>query len=521
MRVQDPDQPEPECRTRPDDKSLERRKVLAPNWLTHRPRREDVELNSWLRRTLAVVSVASAVGLLGASATMTSPAPTPYVRPAAVGGPVEALATTVTVATLADSLVLEPAGPDRAAEQTDPAVRSELVIGRNETFYDALRASDAPHEDIMAIVAACREFRDLGRVRRGDRFWIYQHPDGGLARLGFDLDEESWVEFRREGDSYVMDQGSYPVERRRVAVAGRITRSLYESLQEAGAPLQLAPKMNDVFGWEIDFHRDLREGDVFRIVYEEVWKNDRYLRTGPILAAECINRGHVHRAFRFADSEGHSGYYDAEGKNLQKQLMRAPLEYSRISSGFSYRRFHPILKRWMPHLGVDYAAPVGTPVWAAGDGVVTEIGRKHGNGRYVRIRHTNQEYESWYLHLSRFASGLRRGSRVSQGEVIGYVGATGYATGPHLDFRIQRNGRWVNPRRLELPPAAPISAEHAADFEALAHRWDATLGCVPESCGPTPVWSLAQAGPPRIEPSGDRHRLRPPAVLSLEQPTLE
>ena len=228
-------------------------------------------------------------------------------------------------------------------------------------------------------------------------------------------------------------------------------------MQASGAPLQLAPKMNDVFGWEIDFNRDLRPGDTFRVVYEEVWKNGRFLRTGPILAAECTNRGHAHRAYRFDDS----GYFDADGRNLQKQLMRAPLEYSRISSNFTYRRLHPVLKRYMPHLGVDYAAPVGTPVWAAGDGVITEIGRKSGNGRYIRIRHKNQEYQSWYLHLSRFAKGMRKGTQVRQGQVIGFVGATGYATGPHLDFRIQRNGSWVNPRTLKLPAANPVSGATA------------------------------------------------------------
>ncbi|MFO7652657.1 MAG: peptidoglycan DD-metalloendopeptidase family protein [Candidatus Krumholzibacteriia bacterium] len=431
------------------------------------------------------------------------------------GGPVESLPPEIPL-DLAAPAGLDEVPADSTAGAAPLAERLEFTIGRRETFYDALAARGVPHTDIMAVVGAAKPFRNLGKVKGGDRFWIGQHLDGGLERLGFDLDDESWAEYRRVGDGYEMEQGSYPVERREAAIAGRIERSLYESLQESGAPLQLAPKMNDVFGWEIDFNRDLREGDTFRVIYQEVWKNGRFLRTGPILAAECINRGKSHRAYRFADSEDRSGYYDADGRNLQKQLMRAPLEYSRISSGFSYRRFHPVLKRWMPHMGIDYAAPVGTPVWAAGDGVITEIGRKSGNGRYIRVRHTNQEYESWYLHLSRFASGMRRGARVSQGQVIGFVGATGYATGPHLDFRIQRNGSWVNPRTLKLPSAEPVGDGDRDAFVALVARWEDALSTMPEVCSRAPLWAVAEPAPPRVDPRAVMaSMMRPPALPPL------
>jgi murein DD-endopeptidase MepM/ murein hydrolase activator NlpD len=258
-------------------------------------------------------------------------------------------------------------------------------------------------------------------------------------------------------------------------VSGTIEVSLYESLQKIGAPLALAPKMNDILGWDLDFNRDLRKGDTFRILYEEVWKEDRRIRTGAIQALEIVNRGQVKRAVRFTAAGGRPGYFDPAGNNLQKQLMRAPLEYSRISSGFSHRRLHPVLKRWMPHLGVDYAAPLGTPVRAAGDGVVVAATRKKGNGRYIQIRHTNREYETFYLHLSRYARGIRTGTRVTQGQIIGYVGATGYATGPHLDYRVKRNGSWVNPRTLKLPAAAPVGDDLRVTFEGRAAILTATL----------------------------------------------
>jgi len=463
-----------------------------------------------VHRFLAVILALVGAALLVKSSLVFMPATDSNLALAGQGGPSESLV-------LAESprILPELTDPTAAAvvDTTAEFAHVDLVIGRRETFYEALSAHEIPHEDIMEVVKACREFRNLGKVRRGDTFWLLQHEDGGLAGLGFDLDEESWVEFRRAGDGYEMLQGNYPVERRLAVVAGIITHSLYRSLQAQDAPLALAPKMNDVFGWEIDFHRDLRQGDTFRIVYEEIWKEERYLRTGPILAAECVNRGDEYRAYRFTDPAGRPGYFDPEGKNFQKQLMRAPLEYSRISSGYSPRRFHPILKRWMPHRGIDYAAPIGTPVWAAGDGVVTEISRKKGNGRYIRIRHTNREYESWYLHLSRYARGVGKGTKVRQGQVIGYVGATGYATGPHLDFRIKRNGRWVDPRRLKLPPAAPVADEDRADFAAVTRRWNAALDVTPHPCSPTPLWAIAETAPPRVDPQRVLAGLMPPAAL--------
>jgi murein DD-endopeptidase MepM/ murein hydrolase activator NlpD len=465
---------------------------------------------SSLHKIFTAAIVLGGAALLVVATVQLAPEADPVWKFQGRGGPAEA--TPPEALPSADTVAAESADAVSQSQNAD-GQRTEFVIGRDETFYESLQARGAPHEDIMDVVAACKEFRNLGKVRRGDRFWLVQHEDGGLAGLGFDLDEESWVEFRREGDGYTMQQGAYPVERRLTVVAGAITSSLYHSLQEAGASLQLAPKMNDVFGWEIDFNRDLRTGDTFRIVYEEVWKEGRFVRTGPVIAAECVNRGRTHRAYRFTDPSDRPGYFDAEGKNFQKQLMRAPLEYSRISSGFSYRRFHPILKRWMPHTGVDYAAPVGTPVWAAGDGVVVELGRKKGNGRYARIRHTNQEYESWYLHLSRYARGLKRGSKVQQGQTIGYVGATGYATGPHLDFRIKRNGRWVNPRGLKLPPAAPVAEGDRAEFAALTRRWNEALDAIPQECNPAPLWAIAETVPPHIDPTHTLATLRPPAAL--------
>lgn len=351
----------------------------------------------------------------------------------------------------------------------------DMRIGRGQTFYEALAARDVPHEDIMTVVKACKEFRNLRSVRTGELFRVHINADGGLQSLGFDLDEESYVTWVREGDTYTRTDFTYPVEHRLKAVGGTISNSLYASLQKLDAPLDLAPKMGDILGWDIDFNRDLRKGDSFRILYEEVWKEGKLVRTGQILGVELTNKGKDRAAFLFTSADGRPGYYDTTGNNMAKQLDRAPLQYSRISSGFSYRRFHPVLKRWMPHLGVDYAAPLGTPVRASGDGTVVTASRKKGNGRYIQIRHTNAEYETYYLHLSKFARGVKKGTRVTQGQIIGYVGASGYATGPHLDFRVKRHGKFVNPRKLKLPAAAPVSSDLKEQFASLTGMYASVM----------------------------------------------
>jgi len=405
-----------------------------------------------------------------------------------VGGPAEASLTDILAASANWSLptgipVSDSGDPWLAPTERGPVFRRDegpvdMRIGNGETFYDAVTARGAAHEDIMTLVAACKSFRNLSKVRRGELFRVHITPDGGLQSVGFDLDEESFVDWVREGDTYLRHDGTYPVEHRIKGIGGTIELSLYASLQDHDAPLALAAKLNDILGWDVDFTRDLRQGDTFRIVYEEIWKDGKVVRTGAIEAAELVNRGQVRRALRFEDANGRPGYYDPTGKNLQKQLMRAPLEYSRISSKFSYNRLHPVLNRWMPHLGVDYAAPLGTPVRAAGNGTVVAATSKKGNGRYIRIRHTNREYETYYLHLSRFGKGIRKGTKVDQGQIIGYVGATGYATGPHLDFRVKKSGRFVNPRTLKLPAAAPVADSLRDVFAQEVDRCDNALAAV-------------------------------------------
>ena len=245
--------------------------------------------------------------------------------------------------------------------------------------------------------------------------------------------------------------------------SAEIRSSLFGATDAAGIPDSIATQLADIFGGDIDFHRGLRKGDRFSVIYETVNHLGKIVRTGRILAAEFINDGKTYRAVWFEGTDGKGGYYTADGKNIQKAFLRSPLEFSRISSGFSSARLHPLLNQIRAHKGIDYAAPTGTRVKSSGDGTVEFVGRQGGFGNVIILRHQNQ-IETVYGHLSGFAAGLHKGSRVSQGDVIGYVGATGMATGPHLHYEFRVNGVHRNPLTVALPTALPLAASQVAQF---------------------------------------------------------
>ena len=245
--------------------------------------------------------------------------------------------------------------------------------------------------------------------------------------------------------------------------SAEIRHSLFGATDAAGIPDSVATQLADIFGGDIDFHRDLRKGDRFTVIYESINHLGKMVRSGRILAAEFVNDGHVYRAVWFDGAEGPGGYYTADGKSIRKAFLRSPLEFSRITSGFSTARFHPVLKEVRAHKGIDYGAPVGTRVKATGDGIVEFVGNQGGYGKMVVLRHHGQ-YNTVYGHLSGYAAGLRKGSRVGQGDVIAYVGATGLATGPHLHYEFRVNGVHRNPLTVALPTALPLAPHQLARF---------------------------------------------------------
>jgi murein DD-endopeptidase MepM/ murein hydrolase activator NlpD len=246
------------------------------------------------------------------------------------------------------------------------------------------------------------------------------------------------------------------------ALRGELDGPLESSVRHAGGPNALAYRMAEILQWDLDFSRDLQKGDRFEVLYEEVLLEGKPHDVGQLLAVSYENDGRRHEAYRYGDS---GVYYDGEGRPLKKMFLRSPLRYSRVTSNFTHRRFHPVLKIYRPHYGVDYGAPVGTPVQVTASGVVTFTGWDRGGGNVVKIRHAGG-YVTAYLHLSRFAKGIRPGTRVRQGDIVAYSGATGLASGPHLDYRVQHNGQWIDPLSLKSVRDEPIPSTQLASFRA-------------------------------------------------------
>jgi murein DD-endopeptidase MepM/ murein hydrolase activator NlpD len=273
------------------------------------------------------------------------------------------------------------------------------------------------------------------------------------------------IEVCRDGEDWTASRREVPVERKVVLVAGTLAENLFESMEALGERAQLVLDFAEIFAWDFDFASDSQPGDRFRMLVEKVSTGDQFVKYGRILVAEYEGEGKIHTGVYFTDKEG-SGYYTPSGESLRRAFLKSPLEFSRISSGYSLGRRHPILGGVRPHLAVDYAAPMGTPVWAVADGTVEFAGWLGGNGYTVRLRH-RANFSTMYNHLSRFGNGVRTGAAVRQRQVIGYVGTTGLSTGPHLDYRVIREGRFVNPLKQTFLPGKPISSASRLAFKEL------------------------------------------------------
>lgn len=298
-----------------------------------------------------------------------------------------------------------------------------------------------------------------------------------LAALRLHVSPIEYLEVRATGDNFQAKHLFRKTETHAKIVTGTIERSLFEDGLQAGLTDKQIMELTYIFGWDIDFALDLRAGDSFKVLFEEHYLRRKKVQNGPILAAEFTNHGKTYRAVRYTNANHHTGYYTPEGASMRKAFLRTPVNYTRISSPFNLQRKHPILNRIRAHTGVDYAAPTGTPVKASGEGKVVFIGRKGGYGKAIVLQH-GTKYSTLYGHLSRFKQGLREGAKVNQGEVIGYVGQTGLATGPHLHYEFRVNGVHRDPLTVKLPRANPIPSHYQQDFQrhaaSLAARLDAT-----------------------------------------------
>ena len=304
----------------------------------------------------------------------------------------------------------------------------------------------------------------------------YVNRNGDLQRLLFPLNgnTDQALEINVDGAGVNISKQPLALEKRVIFKSAEISRSLFGATDDAGIPDAIATQLIDIFGGDIDFHRDLRKRDHFSVAYETDNYLGKPLRGGRILAAEFVNDGRSLRAVWFEGIEGKGGYYSPDGKSLRKAFLRSPLEFSRVTSGFSMARFHPILQKWRAHKGVDYGAPIGTQVKATGDAVVDYVGFQSGYGKVIVLKHQGP-YTTLYGHLSGFVRGLHKGSRVGQGDLIGYVGQTGLASGPHLHYEFRIDGVFKNPLLVALPGALPLSTEQLQRFRGDSAQWVARI----------------------------------------------
>ena len=388
-------------------------------------------------------------------------------------------AAPVLASMLVCSCAQQPA-PERR-HSADVQLRSEIQtiesrVPRNATLQSLLRDNELPGDLVDAAVDAARAVFDPRHLRADNPYRLVRTIDGLLREFEYQIDADRFLRIAsRDGsEPPTLEAEVLPYEKAStvVAIGGRIDAdhpSVIAAMDETGENVQLAMSLAGIFAGQIDFESDLQEGDSFEVLFEKSTRDGEFAGYGEILSARFTADGREHRAFRWVDpSNGKAAYYDSEGRSLRRFFLRTPLLFApRVTSGFSRSRLHPVYRAYRAHLGIDYGAPVGSQVVAVASGVVVSTGWSGGGGNMIRLRHPNG-YESYYLHLSAFARGVRPGTRVTQGQVIGRVGATGVATGPHLDFRIRRNGAFVNPlvEQKRLPPGEPIPASALASFRA-------------------------------------------------------
>ena len=341
----------------------------------------------------------------------------------------------------------------------------ESKVKQNQVLANLVSGYQVSNSNLIEAVDSAKNILDVRKIRTGSKYVLLTKKDSieRLHYLIYELNRIEYIVFQFV-DSIHVYKGIKQVDTVIKNTAGIINTSLWVDMYKIGASPLLITKLSDVYAWEIDFFR-INKGDKFKLIYEETIVDGKSVGIGKIIAAEFTHNDNSHYAILF-DQNDKADYYDDEGGCLRKMFLKAPLQFSRISSHFSNNRFHPVLKRYRPHHGVDYAAAYGTPVSAVGDGTIVKAGYSGGAGNMIKIRH-NSVYTTAYLHLSKYGKGIKKGAKVIQGQVIGYVGSTGLSTGPHLDYRVWKNGSNVNPLTLDLPPVESVSEENMTEFNKL------------------------------------------------------
>jgi murein DD-endopeptidase MepM/ murein hydrolase activator NlpD len=357
---------------------------------------------------------------------------------------------------------------DRFGVVADSFLVVNEKIKKNETLADILTKFDVDYNLITKIFNESKPIFDFRKIQPDKNYLVYQKKDSLKSFFAFiyEINKIKYIKVQLL-DSLVIELKEREVETRERSISGIINSSLYETLVSQNSSIVLAGELAEVYAWQIDFYT-IQKGDRFYAIYEELLVDEEVVGLGDILAAKFIHKNNSFNAFLFTQNDKKE-YFDEQGNSLQKEFLKAPLKYNRISSHYSGRRLHPILRVYKPHRGIDYAAAIGTPVQAVGDGIVTQVGKNGAAGRMVKVKH-NSVYSSAYLHLSGYGKGVKTGTRIMQGQIVGYVGSSGRSTGPHLDFRFWKNGSLVNYLRQKFPSSKAVSDSNMLQFQSSANN---------------------------------------------------
>ncbi len=383
------------------------------------------------------------------------------------------------------SEVTENAPPPLVEKEINPWKQIRIKAG--DTLASIFDKAGLNASVTYEVVNLNEQTKQLIRIKPGQDISLLINEDGLLTGLKYMPDITHTLLIKRQQDNTLKSEIQHqPLEPIPAYKSGTITSSLFEAAAENGISENIIMELATIFGWDIDFALDIRKGDKFSVVYNELYKDGVKIRNGTILAAEFINQGKRYQAVYYTDPNGESGYFSPDGKSMRKAFLRSPVKFSHISSRFTRKRFHPLLAKWRSHKGVDYAAARGTPIRASGDGKISFRGTKGGYGNTIMIKH-GAKYTTVYAHMSRFARGIKNGKHIKQGQVIGYVGSTGLATGPHLHYEFRVNGVHRNPLTVKLPAAEPINKSYRSDFEKQTKSYLSMLNLMSnESIAQTP-----------------------------------
>lgn len=341
------------------------------------------------------------------------------------------------------------------------------TVKRGDTLARIAHREGISAQQIHRLMQTGEEIKTLTQIRPGENIRYQKNDDGELLALSYDISETERLVVSQIDNAFVVSQVDRPYEIHQNRTSGMIEHSMYGAAKESGLSDNLIMDLANIFGYDIDFALDVRKGDTFNLIWDEYYRDGEKVKDGPVLAAEFVNNGRVVRAVRYTDAKGNTDYFTPDGKSLRKAFLRSPVHFTRISSKFNPNRLHPVFKTKRPHRGVDYAARTGTPIYAAGDGKIIFRGVKRGYGNVVIVQHGNK-YNTLYAHMSKFNRKARNGTRVKQGQTIGYVGQTGWATGPHLHYEFRVNGVHRNPLTVKLPTAKPLPKKYRDDFDSVS-----------------------------------------------------